>query len=135
MAARAAAMVAGVVLASACVAVTTLDGERLRLGSPAFRAYVESVFREQNRVATELLFALEAVGPAVPDHARLEAAELELVRACRGLNEIAAERRAGRELGTLREAGAARQAPQCERAARAAAEALAASGQQAPDRD
>ena len=48
---------------SGCASVVTADGERLALTSAAFRAYVERVFREQNRLADELAFALD-IGPA-----------------------------------------------------------------------
>jgi hypothetical protein len=109
------------VLAAACTSVTTLEGERLGLASPEFRAYVEGVFREQNRVATELAFALESETLAAADVASLEAADQELLVACEGLNEVAIGRREGSDLGRLRKAAAARRAPQCESAARAAA--------------
>ena len=48
-----------VLVLCACASVTTAAGERLALTSPEFRAYVERVFREQNRVASELAFELE----------------------------------------------------------------------------
>src|SRR5690554_3682800 len=50
----AAAAVAAAMLG--CAPITTLEGERLALRSPEFRDYVEQVFREQNRVASELTF-------------------------------------------------------------------------------
>jgi hypothetical protein len=112
------------VLATACTSVTTPEGEQLGMASPEFRAYVEAVFREQNRVATELAFALESETLAAPDVASLEAAEQELLVACEGLNEVAIGRREGRDLGRLRQAAAARRAPQCQSAARDAAALL-----------
>ena len=115
---------ASFVLATACASVTTREGERLRITSPEFRAYVEAVFREQNRVATELAFALESESLAAPLRRSLEAAEQDLLVACEGLNEVAIGRREGADLGPLREASAARRAPQCESAARAAAGVL-----------
>jgi hypothetical protein len=122
----------GVVLTAGCVAVTTLDGERLAMRSPEFRAYVESVFRAQNRVATELAFALESdVGPAA--EAELESAELGLIDACAGLNQIAIGRRDGTGRSGLGRVEAARRAPDCERAARAAEAAIASVRQQPPD--
>jgi hypothetical protein len=96
--------------------VPTADGQRLKLTSPQFRDYVERVFREQNRVADDLAFALEAPG----SHAALAAAEQELLAACAGVNELATARRDGRELGMRRSLRAAHTVPDCERAARAA---------------
>ena len=111
------------ILGTACVSVTTLDGERLTAPSSEFRAYVEGVFREQNRVATDLAFALESAADTA-DKDEIEAAERDLIAACAALNEIATERRAGRELERSRQKEAARSAPQCERAMRAAEAAL-----------
>jgi len=106
---------AAVVLAAGCARVVTLEGERLNVRSDEFRRYVETVFREQNRVATALAFALEDAD----DEARLdalEAAEEDLLAACAGLNAIAAARRDGERLGRLQALSAARAAPECERA-------------------
>ena len=123
------------VLAAACTSVTTLEGERLSMTSLEFRAYAEAVFREQNRVATELAFALEARDLAPADAARLESAEQRLLGACEGLNDIAVGRREGRDLGRLQQASAARRAPQCERAARDAAGLIESIRQQTADGD
>jgi len=115
------------VLAAGCAPVTTLDGERLAVRSEAFADYVERVFREQNRVASELAFALEdTVDPARLDV--LETAEDALFAACADLNEMAAARRDGRRMGAFRALAAARQAPECERAAARARDALDAEG-------
>jgi hypothetical protein len=122
------------VLETACVSVTTLDGERLTAPSNEFRAYVEAVFREQNRVATDLAFALESsANPAEQDE--IEAAEGELIVACASLNEIATERRSGSELSRQRQIDAAKSAPQCERATQAAAVTLESARRQAPNRN
>lgn len=110
-------------LAGAC-AVRTAGGERLAIGSEDFRAYVERVFREQNRVATELAFSLEVEGLGAGRRSALEAAEEGLLAACAELNALAAARRDGGSLGTVAEAGAARSAPECERATLAAERAL-----------
>lgn len=108
-------------LLGGCAAVPTADGERLRLASPEFRAYVERVFREQNRVADELAFALEA-----PDSgAALAAAEQRLLAACAGVNELATARRDETELGIRASVRAARTVPSCEEATRAAEAELA----------
>jgi hypothetical protein len=101
-----------------CAAVTTADGTRLKFGSEAFRAYVERVFREQNRVADELAFALEDA-PGIKAE-NLAAAEDELIAACAGLNELATSRRDDERLGMRRSATAARRAPECEQATLAA---------------
>jgi hypothetical protein len=105
-----------------CAAVATVDGERLRLTSAEFRGYVERVFREQNRVADELAFALEAPGA---ERGELAAAEQGLLEACAGVNELATARRDELELGMRRSLSAARTVPQCEAATRSAAGALA----------
>lgn len=117
-----AGVIGSLALCAGCGSVVTLDGERLGVRSDAFRDYVERVFREQNRVATALAFALE--DERDPERLDvLESAEAALLDACAGLNEIAALRRDGDRLGRLRALDAARAAPACERAA-AEAEAL-----------
>jgi hypothetical protein len=101
--------------------VPTADGERLRLASPEFRVYVERVFREQNRVADALAFALEAPAP----QSALAAVEERLLEACAGVNELATARRDETELGIGASVRAARTVPDCEEAALAAEAALA----------
>jgi hypothetical protein len=101
---------------SGCAAVPTADGERLSLGSAEFREYVEHVFREQNRVADAVAFALEA--PRAQD-AELAAAEQELLAACAGVNELATARRDQQRLGMRSSLRAARSVPECERVTRA----------------
>lgn len=103
-----------------CAAVSTVGGEQLSLRSPEFRAYVERVFREQNRVADALAFALEAA----PARAGLTAAEQALLTACAGVNELATSRRDERRLGPQHRLAAARSAPDCERATQSAATLL-----------
>lgn len=110
--------------AAGCAAVTTLDGRQLHVGSEAFRDYVEKVFREQNRTATRLAFALESEGLSAGALKALSAAETSLLDACAGLNEIATSRRDNQSLGKLHQLHAARQAPGCERATRNAQQAL-----------
>jgi len=95
-----------------CATVTTSDGERLRMRSAEFQDYVERVFREQNRWATELLNAQEEAEGERYD--QLIRAEDSLLAACSGLNELAAARRDERALGVIREARLARSAPACE---------------------
>ena len=125
---RAAASAAVFCLLAGCAAVTTADGERLRVTSDKFRDYAESVFRRQNRIATELAFALEDADPDGAAFDELAAAEDELLAGCAGLNEVAAAARDGERLGNGRRLAAARQAPDCERAADAAAAVLARHG-------
>ena len=110
------------VVLAGCAAVPTADGERLRLASPEFRAYVERVFREQNRVADAAAFALEEPGA---QRAELAAAEQQLLAACAGVNELATARRDQRGLGMRGNVRAARTVPDCERATRDVEAALA----------
>ena len=110
-------VVLAVACLSGCSAVPTADGETLRLTSAEFREYVERVFREQNRVADAIAFALEAPGSPRAD---LAAAEQELLAACEGVNELATARRDQRRLGLRARAHAAGTVPDCERATRAA---------------
>lgn len=107
---------------SGCASVRTADGERLRLGSDEFRAYVERVFREQNRVADAVAFALEAPVSQDPE---LAAAEQDLLAACAGVNQLATARRDQQSLGLRSSVRAANTVPDCERAARAADARLA----------
>lgn len=109
------------VLLSGCAAVSTADGDRLSLQSEEFRAYVERVFREQNRVADELAFELEAPGS---ERGELAVAEQRLLEACAAVNELATARRDELRLGLRRSLSAARTVPQCEQTTRAVAEAL-----------
>ncbi len=111
-------------LLAAC-AVTTADGTRLGLTSSEFRAYIERVFRDQNKVASDLAFALDdatASGGSAPPE--LTAAEDALLKACAGVNELATSRRDQEDLGVRKSASAARSAPECERGTHAAKTAL-----------
>ena len=116
MIARSAALVL-LLIFSGCAAVPTADGQRLSLRSDEFREYVERVFREQNRVADAVAFALDAPGE---QDAQLAAAEQELLAACAGVNELATARRDERRLDMRDSLRAARSVPDCERATRAA---------------
>ena len=109
--------VALLLILSGCAAVPTADGQRLSLRSAEFREYVERVFREQNRVADAVAFALDAPGE---QDAELAAAEQQLLAACAGVNELATARRDQQRLGMSDSLGAARSVPDCERATRAA---------------
>lgn len=109
-----------------CVSVTTLEGERIAMASDEFPAYVEEVFRRQNAVASNLAFAMELESQDSARYRALESAELDLLDACAGLNDLANERRNG---GTPRGLSAARRvrgAADCERAAARAEQVLAA---------
>ena len=101
-----------------CAGVDTVDDGRLRLGSPEFRDYVERVFREQNRLADELAFALvDLPEPDGPRGRALTEAEDRLRSACEPLNALALARRDERRLGPFAQARLARRAPECEAAA------------------
>jgi hypothetical protein len=102
---------------SGCAAVPTADGQRLSLRSAEFREYVERVFREQNRVADAVAFALDAAEPEAPE---LAAAEQQLLAACAGVNELATARRDRQRMAMGDSLRAARSVPDCERATRAA---------------
>jgi hypothetical protein len=110
------------VLLAGCAAISTADGDRLALQSEEFRGYVERVFREQNRVADELAFALEAPGS---ERGELAVAEQRLLEACTAVNELATARRDELQLGLRRSLSAARTVPHCEQTTRSVAEALA----------
>lgn len=111
-------------LATTGCAVTSADGERLRPGSEAFADYVETVFRRQNELQLELALELDDEDPGSARYAALEAVELELLQACRGLNELAARRRDGDEGGGPGALKRAREAPECERVSDKAAALL-----------
>jgi hypothetical protein len=114
-------LLAAVLLPGLCgCAVTAVDGTRMGLRSDPFADYVESVFRRQNEVASELALALEREDPDSERYGELDAAELELLESCVGLNELAARQRDGDPLGGLKALKRARQAPDCERATAAA---------------
>lgn len=117
---RAAALFVATTILAGC-AVLTGDGERLALTSPEFRAYVERVFREQNRVADQFAFALEDER-GVP--AGVTAAEQSLLDACAALNELATARRDERHLSLRQRSAAARSVPMCERTMRASVATL-----------
>jgi hypothetical protein len=117
---RAATLFAATAIMTGC-AVLTADGERLALTSPEFRAYVERVFREQNKVADQFAFALEGERGAP---AGVMAAEQSLLEACAALNELATARRDERHLSLRQRSTAARSAPMCERTMRVSAATL-----------
>jgi hypothetical protein len=101
--------------AAGCAAVTTADGRRIALTAPEFQHYVERVFRDQNRLADEIGFALErATADGQREPLALAAAEAALLDACAGVNELAAARRDDRRLGLRRSARAARSTAACE---------------------
>jgi hypothetical protein len=96
----------------------------MRPGSDAFSNYVEAVFRRQNEIATELTLALDDEDPKSDRYVLLEDAELELLTACQGLNQLATRRRNGEAVGGAGALKRARQAPECERATASAAALL-----------
>jgi hypothetical protein len=112
-------------VAAGCAAVRSADGTRISVVSGAFPEYVERVFRDQNRVATELAFALDdpALDPARQD--ALAGLELMLLEACAPLNELAVAQRDGVRLGLRDSVQRGRQASRCETATRDAGRGLA----------
>lgn len=98
-------------------AVTSVDGRRMSLRSESFADYVEAVFRRQNDVAAELAFEIDELADDDPGYETLEAAEFELMSACRGLNQLARAQRAGESPGGFGALKRARSAPACEQAA------------------
>jgi hypothetical protein len=119
---RAVTLLAATMILAGC-AVLTADGERLGLTSPEFRAYVERVFREQNKVADQFAFALEGERGAP---AGVTAAEQSLLEACAALNELATARRDERHLSLRQRSTAARSVPMCEQTMRASVATLEA---------
>lgn len=117
-------LLALLVVLGGCTTVTSLDGRSMRMRSDEFRTYVESVFRRQNEVATELAFALEATDFGSAQYVELESAESALLDACAWLNETAARRQSGQATQRLRAAREARNTPACERAAAATEQLL-----------
>lgn len=117
---------------SGCASVVTADGERLRMTSSEYRDYVETVFRAQNRVASDLAFALEDASAAEPLELALAAAEARLIEECASLNEIATRRRDDERTGLRRGVAAGRAAPRCEAATQAAEAVLARAAGAAP---
>ena len=101
--------------------VMVADGRRISLRSPEFRSYVDTVFREQNRLGDELAFALD---DAATEQPQLAAAEQTLLEACAGLNELAAAQRDQKQLSVSRRLALAKSVPGCERAAAAVAQVL-----------
>ena len=99
-----------------CTVVTTVGGERLRITSDAFQSYAEDVFRQQNSLATDIAFALEAEDLSAADQTALAIAEDSLLGACADLNEVAARRRDQRARRIGAQALAARRIPDCEQA-------------------
>jgi hypothetical protein len=117
---RAAPLLVAATILAGC-AVLTADGSRLGLTSSEFRAYVERVFREQNRLSDRFAFSLEDTANAP---AAVVAAEQSLLEACAQLNELATARRDERRLGLRERSKAARSVPNCERTMRTSAATL-----------
>jgi hypothetical protein len=119
-------IVSGIVIAGclAGCAVTSVDGDRMRLKSDRFADYVNAVFRRQNEVSTDLAIELDEQALESERYLILETVERQLLTACRGLNELARAQRDGESIGGLGGLKRARGAPDCERATDYAAAAL-----------
>ena len=106
-------------LVAGCATIQTADGTRVALGSAEFKAYAEQVFRHHNRVLDRLMFALpELATTDASRYARAADAEIDMLAACRRLNEVASRTRDGRPPGWLRRIRAARSVVACDRATR-----------------
>lgn len=101
-------------------AVTSVNGTRMGIRSDEFADYVETVFRQQNEVASVLALELESADPDSERYAELDAAELAVLDACVDINELAAAQRDGESLRGFKALARARQTPECERATAAA---------------
>jgi len=119
-------IVSGIVVAgcAAGCAVTSVDGDRMRLTSDRFADYVEATFRRQNEVSTDLAVEIDEAAADSARYTILETAERRLLADCRGLNELARAQRDGEPAGGLGAVKRARGAPDCERATAAAEAAL-----------
>ena len=100
--------------------------------SAEYRDYVETVFRAQNRVASDLAFALADAPAGASSELALAGAEARLLEACASLNEIATLRRDDERAGLKRGVAAGRAAPHCEAATREAEAVLARAADGAP---
>jgi hypothetical protein len=79
-----------IVLLQACSTVTTTlpDGSHKTQSIEEFEQYAESVFRRQNQATAQAGMLLdEDLNPG--DYNAMEAAESDMLRACKALNEIA----------------------------------------------
>lgn len=111
--------------------MTSVDGDRMRLGSDRFADYVEATFRRQNEVSTDLAIEIDDQRVASARYATLETVERQLLAACRGLNELARAQRDGESISGLGGLNRARSAPDCEHATDIAAAALESVSEQA----
>ena len=112
---------------TACATVKSYDGARYRVGSAAFRSYLEQVFRLQNQTVDELAFAQEDLILSRADTAiALSEAEARLLKACSELNRLAVSRRDQTPMGRAESLVAARSVAECERASHAGQEILRA---------
>jgi len=109
---------------AACVPlVETQDGRHLRATSPAFKDYVERVFRQQNNLSWALVEALETVSD--PDkRQKLNQLESQLRRACEPVNRLASARRRGTASSRAEQLALVRTLPQCEASSQEARQLL-----------
>jgi hypothetical protein len=108
--------VLGIVLALAGCAVTSQDGQRMGIRSDPYAAYVRDVYRQQSEVSDTLIIALDEADPDSARYAELDAADLAVLTACRGINELASAEQSGDSPRGLAALKRARQVPECERA-------------------
>lgn len=109
-------------LLSGCVTTTTLEGERLRVGSSQFRDHAISVFKSQNSTLTELFDVLETANDE--EATRIDQAELNMIEACETLNSAAAAQRDGKKLSVRILSDISSDIRSCDEATRAANQLL-----------
>lgn len=117
---RRAALAAVAVLAAACssVQVRYPDGRTEYQSRDEFAAYVETVFRYQNRVVNDLILATSLGAVEASEDAALVRAEREMARACQPLIETVAAELEGRRVGLLQQLTLPSAVPACEVASR-----------------
>ncbi len=118
------------VLLSACTTVDVHypDGHSARMSKAEFKAYVERVFRQQNRVVDRLIRADDGFdGQALEPDERLLRAEEAMEDACRPLITLVSAKAEKRKMKLADELEMPSAAPACESAVRAVEALLPAS--------
>lgn len=119
-------IVSGIVIVTCLTgcAITSVDGDRMRLKSDRFADYVETVFRRQNEISIEMASEIDDEGLTSARYSMLDTLDRQLLVACRGMNELARAKRNAEPVRGLGGLKRARGAPDCERATNEAAAAL-----------
>jgi len=114
----------GIAVGLGACAVTGQDGQRMVIRSDPYRAYVREVYRHQSEVSDALISALDEADPDSARYAELDATDLDVLTACRGINELASAEQSGDSPRGLAALKRARQVPECEGAVRDAKRVL-----------